>query len=131
MDTLRVFTTRRKNCYNIDSVRTGRVLLRASSYYGNYDDKSSPPTSDLQFDGNHWTTVETSSTEYVYHQVTYVTKMDSISVCVAQTNPGQFPFFSAIEWRCLESDMYFNYDDGYPLFLRRRVAFGSNATMIR
>ncbi|KAK4408557.1 putative LRR receptor-like serine/threonine-protein kinase [Sesamum angolense] len=129
MDTLRVFTTQKKNCYHIDSVRQGRVLVRASFYYGNYDGKSSPPTFDLQFDGNHWATVQTSSTVYVYHEVTYVMKKDSISVCVAQTNPAQFPFISALEVRGLESYMYVNVDDNYPLFLRRRVAFGSNATI--
>ncbi|KAL0370035.1 UNVERIFIED_CONTAM: hypothetical protein Sangu_0321600 [Sesamum angustifolium] len=129
MDTLRVFTTQKKNCYHIDSVRQGRVLVRASFYYGNYDGKSSPPTFDLQFDGNHWATVQTSITVYVYHEVTYVTKKDSISVCVAQTNPAQFPFISALEVRGLESYMYVNVDDNYPLFLRRRVAFGSNATI--
>ncbi|GFP99563.1 uncharacterized protein at1g24485 [Phtheirospermum japonicum] len=129
MDTLRVFTTRRKNCYHIDSVKQGKVLVRASFYYGDYDNKSMPPTFDLQFDGNYWATVETSSTEYVYHEVTYVMKKDSISVCVAQTSPGQFPFISAIEVRGLEWYMYRNINDTYPLFLRRRVAFGSNATI--
>ncbi|KAL0436840.1 UNVERIFIED_CONTAM: hypothetical protein Sradi_0391900 [Sesamum radiatum] len=129
MDTLRVFTTRKKNCYHIGSVRQGRVLVRATFYYGNYDGQSAPPTFDLQFDGNHWATVQTSSTQYVYHEVTYVMKKDSISVCVAQTNPGQFPFISALEVRGLESYMYTNVEDNYPLFLRKRVAFGSNATI--
>ncbi|KAK6144559.1 hypothetical protein DH2020_021379 [Rehmannia glutinosa] len=129
LDTLRVFTGRKKNCYNISSVKRGRVLVRASFYYGNYDNKSSPPTFDLQFEGNHWATVETSSTEYVYHEVTYVMAKDSISVCVAQTNPGQFPFVSAIEVRGLEPSMYNSISDSNPLFLRRRVAFGSNATI--
>ncbi|KAK6144522.1 hypothetical protein DH2020_021342 [Rehmannia glutinosa] len=84
LDTLRAFTAgRKKNCFNISSVKRGRVLVRASFYYGNYDNKSSPPTFDLQFEGNHWATVETSSTEYVYHEVTYVMAKDSISVRVA------------------------------------------------
>ncbi|KAK6144546.1 hypothetical protein DH2020_021366 [Rehmannia glutinosa] len=130
LDTLRAFTAgRKKNCYNISSVKRGRVLVRASFYYGNYDNKSSPPTFDLQFEGNHWATVETSSTEYVYHEVTYVMAKDSISVCVAQTNPGQFPFVSALEVRGLEPSMYNSISDSNPLFLRRRVAFGSNATI--
>ncbi|KAL6577239.1 hypothetical protein OROMI_011515 [Orobanche minor] len=129
VDTMRVFTTRKKNCYHIESIRQGRVLVRATFYYGNYDNKSSPPLFDLQFDGNPWTTVETSSTEYVYYEVTYVMKKDSISVCIAQTNPGQFPFISSLEVRGLESYMYFHVDDTYPLFLRKRVVFGSNATI--
>ncbi|KAG8371403.1 hypothetical protein BUALT_Bualt13G0084100 [Buddleja alternifolia] len=129
LDTLRVFTTRKKNCYYIDSIRRGRVLVRATFYYGNYDSKSSPPTFELQFDGNPWVTVETSSSDYVYYEVAYVMKNDSISVCVAQTNSGQFPFISAIEVRGLEMFMYGVTNANYPLFLRRRVAFGSNATI--
>ncbi|XP_057781671.1 uncharacterized protein At1g24485-like [Salvia miltiorrhiza] len=122
-DTLRVFTTRNKNCYHIDSVKPGRVLVRASFYYGNYDGKNSPPTFALSFDGNVWTTVQTSNTSYYYYEVTYVMKRDSISVCLAQTEAEQFPFISALEVRRLEKYMYMHVDDGYPLFVWKRVAF--------
>lgn len=129
MDTLRVFTSRKKNCYLIESDTRGRVLVRASFYYGNYDKKSSPPTFDLQFDGNYWLTVETSSTDYVYYEAIYVVKKDYISVCVAQTEPNQFPFISALEVRGLESYMYNYIDKNYPLFLVKRIAYGANATV--
>ncbi|KAI3450473.1 hypothetical protein Pfo_007138 [Paulownia fortunei] len=129
MDTLRVFTTRNKNCYYIDSIRRGRVLVRASFYYGNYDEKSLPPTFDLLLDGQHWSTVETSSTDYVYYEVTYVMKRDTINVCVAQKKAGHLPFMSALEVRGLESYMYNNINENYPMFLMRRVAYGANATI--
>ncbi|XP_041989668.1 probable LRR receptor-like serine/threonine-protein kinase At1g05700 isoform X2 [Salvia splendens] len=128
-DTLRVFTTRNKNCYHIDSVKKGRVLVRASFYYGNYDGKSFPPTFDIHFDGNFWTTVHTSNTEFYYYEVTYVLKRESISVCLAQTKPGQFPFISALEVRSLESSMYNYVNDSYPLLVWKRVAFGSNKVL--
>ncbi|KAL1558079.1 putative LRR receptor-like serine/threonine-protein kinaseisoform X1 [Salvia divinorum] len=124
-DTLRVFTTRNKNCYHIDSVKKGRVLVRASFYYGNYDGKSLPPKFDLHFDGNFWTTVQTSNTEFYYYEVTCVLKKESISVCLAQTEPSQFPFISALEVRSLESSMYDYVNDSYPLLVWKRVAFGS------
>ncbi|KAL1558080.1 putative LRR receptor-like serine/threonine-protein kinase [Salvia divinorum] len=127
-DTLRVFTTRNKNCYHIGSVKKGRVLVRASFYYGNYDGKSLPPTFALHFDGNFWDTVQTSNTESYYYEVTYVLKRDFISVCLAQTEPGQFPFISALAVRSLESYMYKQVSDSYPLFLWTRVAFGSNTS---
>ncbi|KAG8387769.1 hypothetical protein BUALT_Bualt02G0055700 [Buddleja alternifolia] len=129
MDTLRVFTTRKKNCYFIEAKKGERVIVRASFYYGNYDQKSSPPSFDLQFDGNHWVTVETSNTEYVYYEIIYVVKGDSISVCVAQTKPGQFPFISALEVRSVDLSMYSNVDQDYPLHLIRRVAYGTNETV--
>ncbi|KAH6810452.1 hypothetical protein C2S51_024214 [Perilla frutescens var. frutescens] len=130
-DTLRVFTTRNKNCYHIDSVKKGRVLVRASFFYGNYDGKSSPPTFALHFDGNEWTTnVKTSNTVSYYYEVIYVMKEDSISVCVSQTKSGQFPFISTVAVRSLEPFMYNNRVDGsYPLFLWTRVGFGSNITI--
>ncbi|KAH6765614.1 hypothetical protein C2S52_016597 [Perilla frutescens var. hirtella] len=124
MDTLRVFTTGNKNCYHIDSVSQGRVLVRVIFNYGNYDGKSSPPTFALHFDGNHWAQVNTST--YHYREVTYDMKRDSISVCVAQTEPDQFPFITSLEVRSLESYMYSHVDATYPLFAWRRFTFGTD-----
>ncbi|KAK1586722.1 hypothetical protein Q3G72_005504 [Acer saccharum] len=127
MTTLRVFTTRKKNCYSIEAEKWTRTrfLIRASFYYGNYDNKSSPPSFDLQFDGNHWITVDTSMDTVVFHEVIYVTKGDNISVCVAQTYPNMFPFISAIEIRSLGHSMYNQVDDNKGLILSRRLAFGT------
>ncbi|KAL9171096.1 hypothetical protein ABFS82_04G187700 [Erythranthe guttata] len=126
MDTLRVFTARRKNCYSIGAGKGERVILRVGFYYGNYDNRSSPPSFDIQFDGNNWATVDSSSTQFVFYEVTYVTKRDYVSVCVAQTKRDQFPFISSIEIRGLESTMYSRGDQDYPLHLIKRVAYGTN-----
>ncbi|KAM3303441.1 putative leucine-rich repeat receptor-like protein kinase [Capsicum chacoense] len=127
MDTLRVFTNRKKNCYLIDQVeKGGKVLIRASFYYGNYDGKSNPPSFSLQFDGNHWAKVTTMSDKLVYYETIYVVKGDYVSVCLAQTVRDQFPFISALEVRGLDSTMYSHVDSNYALFMRSRVAFGSN-----
>ncbi|XVF05591.1 hypothetical protein REPUB_Repub05bG0185900 [Reevesia pubescens] len=126
MRTLRVFDTeRKKNCYSIVTDKGTKVLVRASFFYGNYDGKSTPPSFDLQFNGNHWVTVETSSDEIVYYEAIYVNKMDTVSVCVAQTSPNMFPFISAIEVVNLDSKMYGGLDTNHALMLRRRVAYGS------
>ncbi|KAL4281683.1 hypothetical protein GQ457_03G044260 [Hibiscus cannabinus] len=125
--TLRVFTDRKKSCYNIDSSKGSKVLVRAYFYYGNYDGKSSPPSFDLHFDGNHWDTVETSVDQSVFYEVIYVTKTDTVSVCVAQTAPNMFPFISAIEVRDLDSKMYAELDSNRALMLRRRVAYGTTS----
>ncbi|KAK6926899.1 Malectin-like domain [Dillenia turbinata] len=129
MSTLRVFTSRKKNCYSIPADQGNKVLVRASFYYGNYDKKSSPPTFDLLFDGNLWATVVTSIDQVIYYEVIYVVKGDAISVCVAQTMPNQYPFMSALEVRGIESDMYKYVDSNYALFSRRRVAYGANDTI--
>ncbi|XP_068644901.1 uncharacterized protein At1g24485-like [Aristolochia californica] len=129
MSTLRLFPTRKKNCYSIDVDKGDRLLLRASFYYGNYDKRSSPPSFDLQFDGNHWVTVTTSIDLRVYYEVIYIAKSNAISVCVAQTLPNNIPFVSAIEVRSLEADMYNQVDATSGLFLIRRFNFGSNETI--
>ncbi|KAK2969175.1 hypothetical protein RJ640_016195 [Escallonia rubra] len=129
MDTLRFFTTRKKNCYSIKADKGEKVLVRASFFYGNYDNKASPPTFDLQFDGNDWATVETSSDELVYHEVIYVVKGETTSVCVAQTRPNQFPFMSALQIHSLDSLMYSHVDSNFALFLSTRVAYGANETI--
>ncbi|XP_074351709.1 uncharacterized protein At1g24485-like [Apium graveolens] len=127
LDTLRVFTTGNKNCYNFVSNKGERVLVRASFNYGNYDNKSSPPTFDLQFDGNFWTTVKTSIDKVVTYEVSYVVKRDVISVCVAQTKSDQFPFISALEVLSMDSDIYRSADSNYALLLKSRVAYGADA----
>ncbi|KAG9145453.1 hypothetical protein Leryth_021449 [Lithospermum erythrorhizon] len=128
MDTLRVFTTRKKNCYGINSVdqEGERILIRASFYYGNYDGKSSPPVFDLQFSGNEWLTVQTSMDTVISHEVIYVVQGYTPSVCVAQTKPGNFPFISAIEVRSLDAEMYSGIRQDRALFLRDRIAYGSD-----
>lgn len=124
MSTLRVFMTRNKNCYSISVTKYQKVLVRPSFFYGNYDRKSSPPSFDLHFDGNHWGTVVTSLDQVVYFEVIYVAKGDALSVCVAQTKENQFPFMSALEVRTLDSNSYANLDITYALLLSRRIAFG-------
>ncbi|BFG34248.1 hypothetical protein CerSpe_205220 [Prunus speciosa] len=125
MGTLRVFSTRKKNCYSIKAEKGSQFLVRASFYYGNYDKKSAPPSFDLQLDGNYWDTIQTSADGVVYDEVIYITKGDSIELCLAQTQPNQLPFISAIEIRGLASEMYNHVDSEYAMLLTRRVAYGA------
>ncbi|XP_043710863.1 probable LRR receptor-like serine/threonine-protein kinase At1g05700 [Telopea speciosissima] len=130
MSTLRVFSTRKKNCYSIPITKGTKVLVRASFYYGNYDKKSSPPSFDVLLDGNLWSSVDTSiSSDVLFIEAILVERSDSISVCLAQTQPNQFPFISALEVRSLESTMYPYFDSNYALLLRRRNSFGANQTV--
>ncbi|KAL9341637.1 hypothetical protein Peur_064962 [Populus x canadensis] len=129
MSTLTVFTTRKKNCYSISENKGDLLLVRASFFYGNYDKKSSPPSFDMHIDGNDWATVKTSLDQLVYYEVVYVSKGDTTSICLAQTQPNQFPFISALEIRNLDAKMYNYLDPNYALFLRSRVAYGAKETV--
>lgn len=129
MDTLRVFTTRKKNCYSILVTKGQKVLVRASFNYGNYDELSSPPTFDLHFDGNYWSPVITSITGVNTFEIIYVAKGNVVSVCVAQTNPDQFPFISALEVRGVDSEVYSKVDENRALFSLRGTSYGASQTL--
>ncbi|CAJ2667306.1 unnamed protein product [Trifolium pratense] len=129
LSTLRFFPTRKKNCYSIKVPTGEKVLARASFYYGNYDNKFSPPIFDLQLDGNYWATVNTSNYYYVDYEAIYVTKGNFTSICVAQTKAKQFPFISSLEIRSLDPTMYSHVDSNHALILQWRYAFGGNETI--
>ncbi|KAM0001400.1 putative Malectin-like domain-containing protein [Helianthus debilis subsp. tardiflorus] len=126
LDTLRVFTTRKKNCYTYPVTQGEKLLVRASFYYGNYDGLSSPPAFDLHFDGNFWATVQSSLKGLTLHEAIFVAQRDAVSVCVAQTKPNQFPFMSALEIRGVDSDAYSEVDDNRALFLINRFSYGAS-----
>ena len=129
MDTLRVFTGQNKNCYYTPITKGQKVLVRASFNYGNYDGLSNPPTFDLHFDGNFWTTVHTSIKGVKTYEATYIAKTSSVSVCVAQTIDGQFPFMSALQFSELGPEMYSEVDENRALFLINRFAYGASQTV--
>ncbi|CAH1432396.1 unnamed protein product [Lactuca virosa] len=53
-------------------------------------------------------------------------KGDTVSVCVAQTKSGQFPFMSALEVRSVNSDVYNEVDVDRALFLINRFSYGAS-----
>ncbi|KAI3945402.1 hypothetical protein MKX01_017247 [Papaver californicum] len=130
LNTLRAFPTRKKNCYSIDVDTTvERVLVRANFYYGNYDSKSTPPTFDLQFNGNKWEQIATTMEDIIYSEVVFsLNNTNNINVCLAQTEPDNTPFISALEVRSLDSDTYGYIPSDYPVFFQFRYAFGTNKT---
>ncbi|XP_049933882.1 probable LRR receptor-like serine/threonine-protein kinase PAM74 [Nymphaea colorata] len=122
--TLRYFPSQKKSCYVIGGVNRGRKhMVRAHFFYGNYDGKSSPPSFDLQFDGNPWVT--TSSNGPSTWEVIYAPKRENISICVAQTSPDHIPFINALVIREFEEGMYKTNGAEDVLLMWRRIAFGS------
>ncbi|KAG5244909.1 LRR receptor serine/threonine-protein [Salix suchowensis] len=118
MSTLRVFTSLKKNCYTIRADKGSLVLVRASFFYGNYDKKSSPPSFDLLLDGNYWSMSRP-----------HLMNLEFMNICLAQTQPDQLPFISALEFRKLDSTMYAIVDPNYALYVRARGALGANSTV--
>lgn len=96
--------------------------------YGNYDNKSNPPTFNLQFDGNNWgAPVETMMNFSTIKEVVYsLNHGNTITVCLAQTHHDHIPFISTLEVRSLDSDTYNYVDSDYPLFFLARRVYGTN-----
>ncbi|XP_024927212.3 uncharacterized protein At1g24485 [Ziziphus jujuba] len=126
--TVRAFPTLRRNCYRV-RVDTGeRILVRASFYYGNYDRKDSPPTFELDLDGNYWTKVNLTkylSLKIVDFEVIYTVRNNATSICLTQTLPGHIPFISTLELRSLAPKMYGLVGPDYALFTHKRTALGA------
>ncbi|KAF3778327.1 Cysteine-rich receptor-like protein kinase 10 [Nymphaea thermarum] len=126
-NTLRYFPTGKKNCYTVPGIPLGsKILLRAIFYYGTYDGLESPPTFDLQFDGNRWTEVVIDDSGFFKAEMMYVTRVENVSVCVARTKGGNgVPFISSLEVRLLQRNMYAQMDPNYALLVFNRLAFGA------
>ncbi|MCL7032038.1 hypothetical protein MKW94_016995 [Papaver nudicaule] len=135
MSTLRAFPTRKKNCYSIDidttMEETERILVRASFYYGNYDEKSAPPTFNLQFNGNKWSQIVTHQDDIIYTEMVYsLIKGNNLNICLAQIQHDNIPFISALEVRSLDNPFAYSYiNPNYPLFFFERFAFGTTTTI--
>ncbi|XP_031485630.1 probable LRR receptor-like serine/threonine-protein kinase At5g59680 [Nymphaea colorata] len=126
-NTLRYFPTGKRNCYTVSGIPLGsKILLRAIFNYGNYDGLESPPTFDLQFDGNRWTEVVIDDSGFFKAEMMYVTRVENVSVCVARTKGGNgVPFMSSLEVRLLQRNMYAQMDPNYALLVFNRLAFGA------
>lgn len=125
LNTLRVFTQQNKNCYTLPTPTAARYFIRAAFYYGDYDGLSKPPTFDLEFDGNKWATVETYVKYFSFYELVFASRGDNVSVCLARTFHGQFPFISSLELWPLPDDMYAGMTSDKAWFLSYRYNYGA------
>jgi hypothetical protein len=109
LEYVRSFPSGVKNCYKIDVTNGTKYLIRASFYYGNYDDLNDPPQFDLHFGANVWDTVKfTNLSRMTIKEIIYTPSQDYIQPCLVNTGKGT-PFISAIELRTLNNNAYVTY----------------------
>ncbi|PNX98625.1 leucine-rich repeat receptor-like protein kinase at2g19210-like protein, partial [Trifolium pratense] len=114
-----------KNCYRIDVTNGTKYLIRASFYYGNYDNLNQPPQFDLTFGANVWDTVKIINlTRITTSEIIYTPSLDYIQPCLVNTGQGT-PFISAIELRPLNKETYVSYSTKAILSLIIRLDMGS------
>ncbi|KAJ3678983.1 hypothetical protein LUZ61_021147 [Rhynchospora tenuis] len=132
-ETLRYFPDgSTKNCYTLTPVSKGsKYLVRASFYYGNYDNSGALPTFDLYYGVNFWKTIVISEPDVMYFpEIIAIAPENYIQVCLVNTGHGT-PFISALELRPLSSTLYEPATSLQSLALYGRMNVGSNVTIVR
>ncbi|XP_010520293.1 PREDICTED: uncharacterized protein At1g24485 [Tarenaya hassleriana] len=128
LTTLRYFPTGQSNCYSNVPVKTGgKILVRTTFYYSNYDGKFSSPTFDVVYAEKHRDTVTTSliDGDYTFSEVIFVPDSGNISVCLVRTSQADNPFISAIEVVSLDAGMYSDLGTDEGFIVRQRFAYGA------
>jgi len=126
LENVRSFPSGVRNCYKINVTSGTKYLIRASFYYGNYDNLNEPPQFDLHFGPNVWDTVKLfSNASYTtIKEIIYTPPVDYIQPCLVNTGKGT-PFISAIELRTLNNSPYAPYSPKSALSLFKRCNLGS------
>ncbi|OWM89333.1 hypothetical protein CDL15_Pgr024079 [Punica granatum] len=108
LNSLRVFTEQNKNCYILPVITNKRNFIKAGFHYGKHDGLSQPPMFYLEFNGKQWAAVSTSIVGPQHEELIYTSPRESISVSLARTQDGQYPFISTLELLPLPDGMYAN-----------------------
>ncbi|AET01542.2 LRR receptor-like kinase plant [Medicago truncatula] len=126
LEHVRSFPNGVRNCYRINVTSDTKYLIRATFYYGNYDDLNDPPEFDLHFGPNVWDTVNFPNASLVtFMEIIYTPSLDYIQPCLVNTGKGT-PFISVIELRTLNNKAYVTYSSkSIVLSLFRRFNLGS------
>lgn len=135
MKTLRYFDDLRpKNCYTLPVTDNTTYLLRATFFYGNYDNANQAPSFQLAIDATILDNVTTSSSDGQYFEYHYVSQGNETYVCLIRTSPLSTPFISGISLKpagLLTTGFANQYGEflqqGIVMKTRTRVNYGGTA----
>jgi Malectin-like domain len=107
--TLRSFPNGTRNCYTLSSLTMlSNYLVRASFFYGNYDNSDKPPIFDIHLGVNYWQTVNMTTAkngDILSYEIIATASADHLQVCLVNKGLGT-PFISVLELRELKRTMY-------------------------
>ncbi|GAU24775.1 hypothetical protein TSUD_356040 [Trifolium subterraneum] len=125
LEYVRSFPKGVRNCYRINVTSGTKYLIRATFYYGNYDNENYLPQFDLLLGANLWAKVKfTNATYTIRGEIVYTPSLDYIQPCLVNTGKGT-PFISAIELRNLNNEVYVTNSAKSVLSVFRRYDLGS------
>ncbi|WJX86275.1 hypothetical protein P8452_68607 [Trifolium repens] len=106
LEYVRTFPKGVRNCYRINVTSGTKYLIRATFYYGNYDNQNNLPQFDLHLGSNLWAKVKFPNASRIMRgEIVYTPSQDYIQPCLVNIGKGT-PFISAIELRTLENKFY-------------------------
>ncbi|XP_047316982.1 putative leucine-rich repeat receptor-like protein kinase At2g19210 [Impatiens glandulifera] len=126
---VRSFPQGTRNCYTLkvpDNGSRTTFLIRGRFFYGNYDNKHSLPSFDLQIGVDLWDTVLIyNESRTLRKEIIYVPNSDFIQVCLINTNSG-IPFISALEIRPFSDDTIYRTEYSLNYFTSWDLASSAN-----
>ena len=124
---LRAFPEGIRNCYKVNVTRGTSYLIRATFYYGNYDNKSSLPEFFIHLGANFWETITFFFDIPIRKEIIHVSLQDYVRVCLVNNGTGT-PFISSLEFRPLTKDSYVTQSLSLALFERLDLGTITNLT---
>ena len=124
---VRAFPEGIRNCYTINITKGTTYLIRATFYYGNYDNKSSLPGFFIHLGANFWDTISFLRDVPEEKEIIHVPLQDYVRVCLVNNGTGT-PFISALELRPLTSNTYVTHSGSLALFQRTDLGTITNRT---
>jgi hypothetical protein len=110
-----------KNCYSLPVTPNNTYLIRATFFYGFYDNATTLPSFQMAIDGTIVANVTIeNATAFVYHEFGVLSRLNAsvIFLCLSRDSSNSVPFISAISLSSpLPADFYY-LDDA--IFLRQR-----------
>ncbi|KAM2268608.1 hypothetical protein ACFX1S_046710 [Malus domestica] len=118
-NSLRSFPEGIRNCYKINVTSKTKYLIRASFFYGNYDEQNEVPEFEIHLGPHLWDTVNwlRNSLEAGSIELIHVPLRNYVHVCLVKTCSG-VPFISALELRPLTDASYKTVNGSLSLLMR-------------
>lgn len=134
LKSLRAFSpSKAKNCYRLPVNKNTTYMVRASFYYGSYDNSSTPPTFQLSLEATIVEKIAPTSTGVVYKELLYNSQSNVTYLCLVRDATNSPSFISAISLRPV-TDVYdrFNRYLAYTKYMttQARINYGGS-TLVR
>jgi Malectin-like domain len=117
-----------KYCYDLNVTSNMRYLVRATFFYGSFDNATVYPKFHLSLGATYWDEIVINDVDIpVVKEMIVLAPSDSLSICLFNTSSG-VRFISTIELRKFNRSMYYTqFETEYFMFTAARINFGAHS----